>query len=228
MYTYIKIILTLTFAFITTLPANAKSSTTLGLSAGQYRIQDNYQSSYWMQHISAYVKYKRVKAKVSVPYLQQENGEQGIGNGLLKVSWLNQWQGNYVDAHLRQRLATANEDITLPVHDQSVSLEMSRILGRIIGFIELGHWWREKTKYEREDTFFSSVGAIHVVTKKWVLGGVMDHRPTAYGEIDRTATFIAQHRLTGQHKLTFSVGKGLESDSPDWTAGVQWQYKLKY
>lgn len=199
-----------------------------GLSLGQYRVQDGYASSYWMQHVSGYMKTKTLKAKVSMPYLQQDNGDSGTGNGLLKLSWLNQWQNLYVDLHVRQRLATANKAVTLPVHDRGASLEVSRFFGRTIGFAELGHWWREATQYDRQNTYFSSLGAIHIISKRWMAGGIFDHRPTAYGEIDRTLSAIVQLRLDGQNKVSLSTGRGLEADSPDWTIGLQWQYKTRF
>lgn len=204
------------------------AATTLGISAGQYRIQDDYQSSYWMQNVSAYVKTKHWKAKLSMPFLQQDNGRYGTGNGLLKLSWLNQIGGVYTDIHLRQRLATAYEDITLPVADRAASIEFSKRFGRTtVGFAETGYWWREKTKYDRKNTFFTSLGGIRIVSKQWLMGGVFDHRPTAYGEIDRTASLLTQYRASKQHKFTLTTGKGLQADSPDWIIGIQWQYKTR-
>lgn len=192
---------------------------------GYFRVSDEQGRSYWYSNLSAQYRVQSFKLKASLPHIQRENGDSGIGNGLLKLSWMNQWQQVFVDFHLRQRLATAAKRVTLPVHDQGLSLELSGRIGRGIWFTEVGYWWREKTRFDRKNTGSLALGGIIALSRSWIIGSVIDHKPSALGQIDQTFSALTQYRWTQRQKTMLYVGKGLTADSPDWITGLQWQYR---
>ncbi len=203
------------------------------LSLGQYRVvaADN---SYWYTPVSAYYATSAYKAKLTLPFVNRDNADSGVGNGVLKLSKLNKWQGYYVDVHLKQKLNNANDKVTLPVADTSLSLEVSGFVLGGLGFIELGHWWRDSAnqsvQFKRENSFYYSLGGIVSLTKfgfskGWIGGLVVDHKPTSLGALDRVASALLQRKLNARHKITASIGKGISHSSPDWISGFMWQIK---
>ncbi len=201
------------------------------LSMGQYRVvaADN---SYWYTPLSAYYSVSGYKAKITLPLVSLDNGPSGVGNGVLKLSKLNQWQGLYVDVHLKKKLNNANENVTLAVADTSLSLEVSGFVLGGLGFVELGHWWRDKVgQSQRENSFYYSLGGVMSLkkigfSKGWIGGVVVDHKPTSLGDLDRVGSVLLQRKLSARHKITGSIGKGISHNSPDWISGLMWQVKL--
>jgi len=121
-------------------PLQAKES--VKMSLGQYRIADS-SGSYWYTPVSATYKNSQYKARLSVPYISDYQGQSGLGNATVKLSYLSQWNSLYIDFHIKQKIDTADSDLTLPVKDRAASVEVSGYVLGGVAFIELGHWWRE-------------------------------------------------------------------------------------
>ena len=219
------------------MPLQAKES--FKLSLGQYRIADSG-GSYWYTPVGLYYSTRTYKAKLSLPYISGFNGRDGMGNASVKFSYLNQWKKLYLDLHLKQKLATANSDLTLPVKDTGASIELSGYLLGGVAFMELGYWWREDYQYDsgqqddssdtqeslvrqREDSFYYVLGGVYPIKKGWVGGLLLDYKPTALGNLDRTASVLLQHKLSARHKVTATLGKGLSETSLDWVSGLVWK-----
>ena len=221
------------------MPLQAKES--LKLSLGQYRIADSA-GSYWYTPVSLYYSSGTYKAKLSLPYISGFNGRDGMGNASVKFSYLNQWKKLYLDFHIKQKLATADSNLTLPVKDTGASIELSGYLLGGVAFIELGHWWRENYQYDneqkvdnsvnkgpvalvrqREDSFYYVLGGIYPIKKDWVSGLLLDYKPTALGNLDRMVSVLLQRKLSARHKITAILGKGLSETSPDWVSGLVWK-----
>jgi hypothetical protein len=209
------------------LPVWAKEA--VKLSLGQYRVVAP-SNNYWYTTVSGYYATNDYKVKLTQPLVRHDNGGEGAGNATLKLSLLNQWQKMYVDLHLKQKLANARASVTLPVNDTSLSIEASGFLWGGIGFIELGYWWRQKTKFERTNSLYYSMGGVSSLKrlgfdKAWVAGLVMDHKPTSQGKLDRVVSLLLQRKLSPSYKVTATVGKGISEQSPDWITGLMWQKK---
>jgi len=209
------------------LPVQAAQA--LKLSLGQYRVVAN-ERSYWYTPVSAHLANGSYKAKLTLPFVKPDAGPSGIGNGVLKFTYQDQWSDLYLDFHLKRKLANANSKVTLPVNDTSLSMEVSGILWGGVGFVELGYWWRKRTQYNRVDSFHYSVGGVMSLRKLgfdkgWIAGLVVDHKPTSLGNLDRVASALLQRKINARHKLTASVGKGISRHSPDWISGLLWQVK---
>jgi len=199
------------------------------LSLGQYRVVAN-ERSYWYTPVSAHLASGSYKAKLTLPFVKPDAGPSGIGNGVLKLSYQDQWSDLYLDFHLKRKLANANSRVTLPVNDTSLSMEVSGFLWGGVGFVELGYWWRKRTQYNRVNSFHYSVGGVMSLRKLgfdkgWIAGLVVDHKPTSLGNLDRVASGLLQRKINARHKLTASVGKGISRHSPDWISGLLWQVK---
>ncbi len=199
------------------------------LSLGQYRVVAPA-NHYWYTTVSGYYAASNYKIKLTQPFIKHDDGRKGVGNATLKLSLLNQWQKVYVDVHLKRKLANAKSGVTLPVNDTSLSLEASGFLWGGIGFIELGYWWRQKTKFERTNSVYYSLGGVSSLNrwgfdKAWVAGLVVDHKPTSQGKLDRVASLLLQRKLSPNHKVTVTVGKGVSDESPNWITGLMWQKK---
>ena len=193
------------------------------VSIGQYRIVEADQQSYWLNSLGAQYKYRSFKLQLTQPVVTRDT-EQGRANGLVKITKQGRLANTFVDVHLRQRLGNADREITLPTHDTGVSIELSHKLWHAIGFVEMGYWWRERTDYQRKDTAFYSMGLAAFIAPQWMGGGYIDHKPTAYGDLDRSVSVFTQYKLDSHHRFTLVLGQGLEPNSPDWLAGLQWSY----
>ncbi len=207
------------------LSAQAKES--IKLSVAQYRIFDG-EDSYNFSPISIKYSTNRYKAKLVLPYIQGFKGQSGIGNAVVKLSYLTQWQNIFVDFHIRQKLATADEKLTLPVSDRGASVELSRYLYSGIVFAELGHIWRSNASAsykERDASYYYALGGMYPLQKKLYSGLVFDHRVTALGRLDNMATGFMQYKLNATTHIGASLGKGLKKISPNWIAGLTWSSK---
>ncbi len=227
--------------WLLSMPLQAKES--LKFSLGQYRIADSA-GSYWYTPVGLYYSSGTYKAKLSLPYISGFNGRDGMGNASVKFSYLSQWKKLYLDFHLKQKLATADSNLTLPVKDTGASIELSGYLWGGVAFMELGHWWRENYQYDsdnqdgngetenqdqvdlvrqREDSFYYVLGGVYPIKKGWVSGLLLDYKPTALGNLDRTVSVLLQYKLNARHKITATLGKGLSDTSPDWVSGLVWK-----
>jgi hypothetical protein len=225
-----------------TSPLQAKES--IKMSLGQYRIADS-SGSYWYTPVSATYKNSSYKARLSVPYISDYQSRSGLGNATIKLSYLSQWNSLYIDFHAKQKLDTADSDLTLPVKDRAASVEISGYMFGGVGFIELGHWWRKdyhttfqeedprvegKTNQyisttERENSFYYVLGAVYPVKKGWITGLVMDYKPTSLGNLDRAVSGLLQYKVSAKQKISATLGKGLSDSSPDWISGLNWSVK---
>lgn len=203
-----------------------KNNSALKVSMSQYRVEGSAQESYWLQSVSGQYQYSNYKIRLSQPYIQSQD-DKGIGNGLLKLSKLGGVGDTYVDVHLKRKLANANQSVTLPISDTGASIELSRMISGVLGFVEVGYWWRERTEYNRKNNWFYSLGLVSRVSSSLLSGVYLDQKPTAYGEMDRSLSSFLQIKVDRQHKLSLTLGKGLEDDSPAWLAGLQWSFKIK-
>lgn len=207
------------------LPAQAKES--LKLSAGQYRIFDG-EDSHSFTPIGIKYSTDNYKARIVLPYIEGYRGESGLGNVVLKLSYLTQWQSVFIDFNFRQKLATADEELTLPVSDRGGSIELSHYFYGSIVFAELGHIWRSNTPStyrNRDDSFYYALGGMYPLQKKLYTGLVFDHRITALGRLDHIVTTFVQYKWSADTRIGASLGKGLKEISPDWIAGLTWSSK---
>lgn len=208
------------------MPAQAKES--MKLSAGQYRILDG-EDSHGFTPIAIKYSTSRYKAKIALPYIEGYRGESGLGNIVIKLSYLTQWENIFIDFNFRQKLATADEQLTLPVSDRGGSVELSRYLYGGIVFAELGHIWRSSAPSDyrdRNDSFYYSVGGMYPMSKAIHSGVVFDHRITALGRLDHIVTGFLQYKWNSDVRLGASIGKGLKHISPDWIGGLTWSHKF--
>lgn len=214
-------------------PVQAKE--TVKMSLGQYRIADS-SGSYWYTPVSATYKSKQYKARLSVPYISDYQGQSGLGNATVKLSYLSQWQSLYIDFHAKQKIDTAESNLTLPVKDRAASIELSGYALGGVAFLELGHWWREnhvasqgagaqQINVERENSFYYVLGGVYPIKKGWIAGLVLDYKPTALGRLDRAASTLLQYKINSKQKVSATLGKGLSSSSPDWISGLNWSFK---
>jgi hypothetical protein len=197
------------------------------LSVGQYRIFDG-DDSHGFTPIGIKYSTDSYKARIVLPYIEDYRGQSGIGNAVIKLTYLTQWKSVYIDVNLRQKLATADEKLTLPVSDRGGSIELSHYLYGGIVFAELGHIWRSSAPssyQERDDSFYYSLGGMYLLQKKLYSGLVFDHRITALGRLDHIATGFLQYKWSADTRIGASLGKGLKEISPDWIAGLTWSSK---
>ena len=207
------------------LPVQAKES--IKLSAGQYRIFDG-EDSHGLTSIGLKYSTASYKARIVLPYIEGYRGESGIGNMVIKLSYLTQWKSVFIDFNVRQKLATADEKLTLPVSDRGGSIELSHYLYGGIVFAELGHIWRSSapsTGSDRDDSFYYALGGMYPLQKKLYSGLVFDHRITALGRLDHIVTSFVQYKWSADTRIGASLGKGLKEISPDWIAGLTWSSK---
>ncbi len=215
------------------MPVSLMAKESLKLSLGQYRVSAQG-SSYWFTPVSVNYGWSCYKLRASVPFIKRDEGASGLGNASLKISYLSSWQFKrqklYVDYHLKQKLATSDSSVTLAVKDTGASVEVSAFLLGGVGFVELGHWWREANPgnldYSRENSFHYALGGVYPIKKSWVAGLVLDHKPTALGNLDRAASALLQYKISTNQKVTATVGKGLTNSSPDWISGLVWKVTL--
>ena len=220
-------VFTLIGIYLLAMPGQAVQA--LKLSLGQYRVVAD-ERSYWFTSVAAQGGYGHYKAKLTLPYLQADGGSQGLGNGVLKLSYEHSWSNVYLDFHLQRKLASARSRVTLPVNDTSLSVEMSGFLWGGVGFVEMGYWWRERTEFKRLNSVYYSVGGVMGLTglgfnRGWLVGCVADHKPSSLGKLDRVVSALVQRKLNARHKLTASVGRGISRHSPHWISGLVWQLK---
>lgn len=205
--------------------ANAlKSKDSIKLGLGQYRIFDAA-DSHSFTPISIQYSARSYKTKLLLPYINGYRGESGLGNAVIKLSYLTRWNNIFIDLHLRQKFATANEKLTLPVNDRGGSIGLSRYISKGIIFAELGHVWRSSetaSNKDRDDSFYYTLGGIYSLQKGMSSGIVFDHRITALGRLDHIVTGFVQYKWDANTRLGGSLGKGLKEISPDWIAGLSW------
>lgn len=198
------------------------------LSIGQYRILEEG-DSYGYTPVSSKYSTNRYRAKLTMPYISGYRGSSGLGNASIKLSYLSQWQSTFIDFNYRQKLATADKRLTVPARDTSTSIELSRYLLNGIIFAELGYTWRNVAQAKlakRKDGFYYSFGGIYPLIPKINVGIVLDHKPTALGRLDQSATLIAQYKMNQKQRLSMSFGVGLSSASPDYLLGLAWSTKF--
>lgn len=207
--------------------AASQAQQNIKLSVAQYRIADDSQS-YNYTPVSIKYSTNQYQARVMLPYIRGYKTRSGLGNASIKLSYLTQWKKTFIDFNYKQKLATADDRLTVPVRDNGVSIELSRYLLGGIGFIELGHTWRNNAHSrlaERNDSFYYALGGMYPIKKGLSLGLLIDHKPTALGQLDRSLTTLGQYKLNSHQRLGFSISKGLTATSPKWLVGLVWSYK---
>lgn len=203
----------------------------LKLSVGQYRILDG-NDSYGFTPIAIKYSTESYQARLSLPYINGFKGQSGVGNASLKLSYLSQWHDTYIDLNLRQKLGTADDRLTVPVSDTGMSIVLSRYILKGVGFVEVGHTWRHtefsnlSNSAKRSDSVYYALGAMYPVRKDVSTGIILDHKPSALGQLDQSATLVFQYKLNKEHRFTMSLAKGLATTSSNYTAGLVWSYKL--
>jgi hypothetical protein len=197
------------------------------LILSQYRVIDG-ESSYFYSRLSIKHTNKDYRLKFSLPYISGYRDQSGLSNAAIKLSYLSQWQSNYIDINFRQKLATADKGLTRPAWDQSLSIQVSRYWYKSALFAELGHNWRKSAEQGYQDTAstFYSLGLLYPLSKSIKLGGLVDNKPTALGNQDQGLTFYSRIKLNTMQKLTLSLAKGLSAASPDYYFGLAWSVKL--
>lgn len=198
------------------------------LSVGQYRILDG-KDSYGYSSMSFKRSSQLYRAKLNLPYISGYRGHEGLANASIKLSYLSTWEKTFVDLNYRQKLATANKELTVPVRDAGFSIGLSRYLFGGVGFAELGYTWRNTAQAKhskRKNSFYYSLGGLYSVLPKLSAGLVVDHKPTALGRNDRSITMFTQSKLTKNQRLTLSMAAGLSSASPESILGLAWANKF--
>lgn len=210
-----------------TLVGAVQGKESIKLSIGQYRILDG-EDSYNFTSGSAKYSTSHYRARLTLPYISDYLGESGLGNASIKLSYLTQWQNTFIDLNYRQKLATADERLTIPVRDTGMSIELSRYISGGIGFFELGYTWRNEAKSSestRNDSLYYALGGLIPLSDDLLVGLTLDHKPTALSRLDRSAGLITQYKVSHRSRLGFNVTKGLTDTSPDWLAGLVWSHK---
>lgn len=220
-----RILLLLLSSGCLVLPVQAKES--IKLSAAQYRIFDG-EDSHSFTPIGIKYSTGNYNARIVLPYIEGYRGQSGLGNVVVKLSYLTQWKSVFVDFNFRQKLATADEELTLPVSDRGGSIELSHYLYGGIVFAELGHIWRSSASsvyQDRADSFYYALGGMYPMQKKLYSGLVFDHRITALGRLDHIVTGFLQYKWSADTRIGANLGKGLKEISPNWIAGLTWSSK---
>lgn len=197
------------------------------LSLSQFRVLDG-DSSYFYSAMSFKHTNKDFRLKLSLPYISGYLDQSGLGNAAIKLSYLSQWQDNYIDFNFRQKLATADKGLTRPAWDQSLSFQLSRYWFNSAVFAELGHTWRKAARqgYQDKQSTFYTVGLLYPLSKSISLGGTFDNKPTALGNQEQGFTLYSQFKLSSKQKLATSLTKGLSPVSPDYYLGLSWSVKI--
>lgn len=212
------------------LPLQAKAlqnKESIKIGVGHYRILDEA-DSHSFTPISIKYSTSRYKAKLVLPYINGYRRESGTGNAVIKLSYLTRWNDVFIDLNLRQKLATANKKLTLPVSDRGGSIGLSRYISKGVIFAELGHVWRSSeasSNKSRDNSFYYALGGLYPLQKGLNSGIVFDHRVTALGRLDHIATGFIQYKWDEHSRIGASLGKGLKEVSPSWIAGLTWSYK---
>jgi len=196
----------------------------LKLSVGEYRIFDDA-DSYGFTSVSSKYSGQGYQASLNLPYISGYRGKSGLGNIAVKLAYLTQWRKTYIDLNYRQKLATADDQLTVPAWDTGMSIELARYIAGGIGFMELGYSWRNKaqsSQSERKNSLFYAVGGIYPLMKQLSVGMILDHKPTALGKLNRNVTAIAQYKLNQKHRIGVNGSKGLTRTSPNWVLGLVW------
>lgn len=198
------------------------------LSVSQYRIL-NGTDSYGYTSVSRKYSTNSYRAKLNLPYISGYRGNSGLGNASIQFTYLSQWQNTFIDFNYRQKLATAEKRLTVPARDTSTSIELSRYFLNGIVFAELGYTWRNVAQAnlaKRKDGFYYSLGGIYPLIPKINIGILLDHKPTALGRLDQSATVIAQYKMNQKQRFSMSFAAGLTSASPDYLLGLAWSNKF--
>ncbi|GEM_PF-2319655 len=206
----------------------AHAQQSLKLSLGEYRILDGA-DSYGFTSINSKYSSQNYQASLSLPYISGYRGESGVGNVAVKLAYLTQWRKNYIDLNYRQKLATADDQLTVPAWDTGMSIELARYLVGGVGFMELGYNWRHKaqgSQAERKNSLFYALGGSYPLMKYLSAGMILDHKPTALGQLNRNITGFAQYKLNQTHRIGVNAFKGLTQASPNWTLGLVWTQKF--
>ena len=210
-----------------TLVGTVHGKEAMKLSIGQYRIADG-EDSYNFTSLSAKYSTSQYRARLTLPYISNYLGESGLGNAAIKLSYLTQWQNTFIDFNYRQKLATADERLTVPTFDTAMSVEMSQYISRGIGFFELGYTWRNELQSRdstRNDSLYYALGGLLPLSDDLLVGLTLDHKPTALGRLDRSVGLITQFKVSLKSRLGFNVIKGLTTTSSDWLIGLVWSHK---
>ncbi len=212
--------LLISFALINTVHAQQG----LKLSVAEYRILDDA-DSYGLTSVSAKYSSLSYQASVNLPYIRGYRGKWGMGNVSVKLAYLTQWRKTFIDLNYRQKLATADDQLTVPAWDTGMSIEFARYIAGGIGFMELGYNWRHKaqsSQSERKNSLFYAVGGIYPLMKQLSVGMILDHKPTALGQLNRNITALAQYKMNHKYRLGVNGSKGLTRTSPNWVLGLVW------
>jgi hypothetical protein len=202
----------------------------LNLSIGHFWV-DGPNQDYQITSISGKLKNASWAAKLTLPFIQKapsnsnEVTQSGLGNGLLKVSKQWKWKKTALRMHGKQKFATSDEKVVAAVKDRSFSIELNRVVGYGIGFVELGHWWRENKEYKRNDTWYGAVGYLKPL-KPYSMGFIVDHKPTALGEEDSVLSVILKRPLRNALSASILIGTGLNESSPNFMLGTQFTQKF--
>lgn len=195
------------------------------LSIGHFWVEGPHQD-YQVSSVSGKLHYSSWTAKLTLPFIQKTpshsygSAQSGLGNGLLKVSRTWKWKETAIRLHGKQKLATSDNHVVAAVNDQSLSVEWNRLIGYGIGFVEVGHWWRENTTYRRDNTWYGAVGYLKPL-KPYTLGFIVDHKPTALGEEDSVASAILKLPVKNTLFASILIGTGLNESSPQFMLGSQ-------
>ena len=210
----------MTVIYLISVTALAKSN----INIGHYYV-DAPKKSYQFSSLSFKHKQKSWVTKISIPYIQTNNGEAGLGNIALKLS--HKWRRKHymLRTHFKQKIASANSKVVTPVTDKAFSLELNYGFSWGMGFIESGHWWREDKFYERENSWFGSIGIMKPF-KLYTLAFIVDHKPTALGKVDSMTSVLIQKPLSPSYSASLLFATGLSSDSPNVMLGLQLSHKI--
>jgi len=198
------------------------------LSIGQYRILDA-EDSYNFTPVGIKYSTQTYQARLTLPYINGYQGQSGLGNIALKLTYLSQWKKTFIDLNLRQKLATANDTLTVPVKDTGISIGLSRYIAGGVGLLELGHTWGKKAQSNqstRKDSFYYSIGGLYPVIPSLSMGLILDHKPSAVSGIDKSITLITQYKVSRQDRIGINVAKGLTTTSPNWLVGAVWSHRF--
>lgn len=194
------------------------------ISMGHYYIDDDSQS-YQFTSLSIKKKESSWAAKISLPYVQTQKGEAGLGNIIFKASQKWRYERLLFRAHVKHKIATAQKEIVTPVNDTALAIEVNHQFSWGVGFIESGYWWRQAKSYKRKDTAYASAGIIKGF-KPYAAGLIVDHKPTALGEQDSMVSILIKRTILKKYAVTALIGKGLTNDSPNTMVGLQFSKKI--
>lgn len=175
---------------------------------------------------------------------------EGLGDSSLLLRWQalqDSRYGRYLDISLKHKFATADEDKGLGTGASSdtLRLEYLHMLGGHFILLEAGYRWRRDSEVrvdvvsgnsvesqtfqlKPENGIVAAAGWGYQMINKQSIGVIWNYRQAASkhsANDNEELMLFYQLRLDRHWKLSPYVGAGLNNNSSDFSAGLQWSYR---